>query len=154
MEPERNATSWPPERPARWSAMLPREIGAPRTARRLVDEWLRDAPGGVRDDARAVVSELVTNAVRYGRPPIHLRVERQARGWRIDVADSGYRRFGPRSGTPSGGWGLRVVDALADDWGVADDASRVWCRLHSPSSAQEPARHADVVAAIGTRTRG
>lgn len=115
--------------------MLPKEAGAVRTARSAVEEWLSDAPPRVRDDARSVVTELVSNAVRYGRPPIHLRIERHPEDWRIDVADAGNRRFGPRDRTREGGWGLRIVGALAESWGVADDASRVWCRLRDEPAA-------------------
>lgn len=109
--------------------MLPGELGAARTARAAVDDWLRDAPADVRADARSIVSELITNAVQHGRPPIQLRVERRASGWHIDVADAGAHR--PRRGPagPRGGWGLHIVGALADRWGIAEDASRVWCEL-------------------------
>lgn len=122
--------------------MLPQDIGAVRSARAAVDDWLRDAPARTRDDARSVVTELVSNAVRYGRPPIQLKVERQAHDWRIDVADAGNRRFGPRSRAPGGGWGLRIVGALADSWGIAEDASRVWCRLRRDVAADAAAPHA------------
>jgi anti-sigma regulatory factor (Ser/Thr protein kinase) len=111
--------------------MLPQEAGAVRTARTSVEQWLGDAPARVRDDARSVVTELVSNAVRYGRPPIHLGIERHGGEWHIDVADSGNRRFGPRAGNEQGGWGLRIVGALAEDWGIAEDASRVWCVLRA-----------------------
>ena len=123
--------SWLPEGPSRWSVMLPQEAGAVRTARTSVEQWLHDAPARVRDDARSVVTELVSNAVRYGRPPIQLKIERQAHGWHIDVSDSGNRRFGPRARNEEGGWGLRIVGALAEDWGIAEDASRVWCILRA-----------------------
>jgi anti-sigma regulatory factor (Ser/Thr protein kinase) len=111
--------------------MLPQEVGAVRTARTSVEQWLQDAPARVRDDARSVVTELVSNAVRYGRPPIHLEIERHAGEWHIDVADSGNRRFGPRARGDQAGRGLRIVGALAADWGIADDASRVWCVLRA-----------------------
>ena len=123
--------SWPPGVPARWSLMLPKEAPAVRTARGAVETWLADAPASLRDDARSVVTELVGNAIQYGEPPIQLRVERTVKGFRIDVADAGAHRprRGPRAG--GSGWGLRIVDAIADSWGVADDASRVWCLLRA-----------------------
>jgi anti-sigma regulatory factor (Ser/Thr protein kinase) len=129
MEPEPITKSWPPGAPSRWSLMLPGDAPAVRTARAAVEEWLDDAPKRVRDDARSVVTELVSNAERYGRPPILLRVERTPSDWRIDVADAGAQRPRTVAGRASGGWGLRIVDAIAERWGIADDASRVWCRL-------------------------
>jgi len=118
--------------------MLPRDVPAARTARAAVEGWLRDAPPNVRDDARSVVTELVANAVRYGRPPIQLKVERGADHWRIDVADAGSQRAWRRRGARGSGWGLRIVGALADSWGIAEDASRVWCRL--PADADPAGR--------------
>jgi anti-sigma regulatory factor (Ser/Thr protein kinase) len=108
---------------------LPKDAPAVRTARAAVERWLQDAPARVRDDARYVVTELVSNAVRYGRPPIQLRIERNAEDWRIDVADAGTQRPRNAPAGPEGGWGLRIVGGLAASWGAADDASRVWCRL-------------------------
>jgi anti-sigma regulatory factor (Ser/Thr protein kinase) len=125
MQSDPATPSWPPEERSRWFVMLPQEAGAVRTARTSVEHWLGDAPARVRDDARSAVTELVSNAVRYGRPPIHLKIERHGGEWHIDVADSGNRRFGPRARNDQGGWGLRIVCALAEDWGIADDASRV-----------------------------
>jgi anti-sigma regulatory factor (Ser/Thr protein kinase) len=138
MAPGRFEKSWPPAAPARWSLTLPGDLAAVRTARASVDGWLGDAPRDVRDAARSVVTELVSNAVRHGRAPIQLRVERRAHGWHIDVADAGALR--PRRGPagPQGGWGLTIVEALADRWGVAENASRVWCELDAEHPAVGP----------------
>ena len=109
--------------------MLPKEIGAARTARRAVEGWLADAPPQTRADALSVVTELVANAVEHGRPPIWVRLERQSTHWMLNVADAGDvdRRRGGRF--PATGWGFRIVDLLAESWGVEDDGSRVWCHL-------------------------
>ena len=106
-----------------------------RTARAAVEEWLAGSPPRLRDDARSVVTELIGNAVRYGQPPIRLAVERTARGLRIDVADAGARRPTYRPAAPTTGWGLRIVDALAKRWSIADNASRVWCVLERDDAA-------------------
>jgi len=52
-----------------------------------------------------VVTELVGNAVRYGEPPIMLRMERTARGLRIDVPDAGAQRPAYSGTAPIAGWG-------------------------------------------------
>jgi hypothetical protein len=31
-----------------------------------------------------------------------------------------------------GGWGLRIVEQLADDWGVLEGSTRVWFQLARP----------------------
>jgi anti-sigma regulatory factor (Ser/Thr protein kinase) len=112
--------------------MLPKDVPAVRTARTAVEECLTGMPVQLRDDARSVVTELVANAVRHGEPPIRVTIERQAHGVRIDVSDAGAHRplYSPRG--PDTGWGLRIVDALAVAWNIADNASRVWCVLEWP----------------------
>jgi anti-sigma regulatory factor (Ser/Thr protein kinase) len=89
------------------------------------------------DDVRLLVSELVTNSVRHSAPPAGSKVELTVSATpdivRVTVTDAG-RGFDPtpRSAprTKAGGWGLHLVDRLADRWGV--DRSRgaaVWFEL-------------------------
>jgi anti-sigma regulatory factor (Ser/Thr protein kinase) len=88
-------------------------------------------------DVRLLVSELVTNAVRHARlapgDVIHLIVEIGARALRVEVHDPG-GGFVPREPAPDparpSGWGLYLVDELADRWGVdSDEATLVWFEL-------------------------
>jgi len=74
--------------------MLPREPGAARTARAAVENWLASAPAAVRDDARSLVTELVANAIEFGRPPIQVRMERKPTYWLLEVADVARLRGG------------------------------------------------------------
>ena len=37
-----------------------------------------------------------------------------------------------RTRSAHGGWGLKIVEQLSDDWGVLDGSARVWFRLGSP----------------------
>jgi anti-sigma regulatory factor (Ser/Thr protein kinase) len=114
----------------RWTVMLPKDAPAVRTARQAVERWLDGEDPRVLDDARHVVTELVSNAVRYGRPPIELSVRRGGDALRIEVADAGVKRpHANEEPGPDGGWGLQIVGGLSDRWGVADDASRVWCEV-------------------------
>ncbi|MGI5256990.1 ATP-binding protein [Streptomyces angustmyceticus] len=76
------------------------------------------------DDITVCVSELVTNAVRHGSPAGHLilvRVIVNEMLLRIEVHDAGASP--PRLQAPAdddqAGRGLFLVDALADDWGIA-----------------------------------
>jgi anti-sigma regulatory factor (Ser/Thr protein kinase) len=114
----------------RWTVMLPKDAPAVRTARQAVERWLDGEDPRVLDDARHVVTELVSNAVKYGRPPIELGVRREGAALRIEVADAGVKRPHEADAPgPDGGWGLRIVGGLSDRWGVDDDASRVWCEV-------------------------
>jgi len=107
--------------PLRRSVRLPGDVSAPRVARDAVEKWLCDADPEVRRDARSVVSELVTDALRQGSSPIEVSLEQRG-GWaRIEVADAG-GGSGRQSAEP---WAQRVLEGLAARWGSRDDA-HVW----------------------------
>jgi anti-sigma regulatory factor (Ser/Thr protein kinase) len=109
--------------------MLPRDVPAVRTARASVERWLEGHDARVREEARAIVTELVANAVRHGRPPIELSLQERGDTLRIVVADAGARRPKATEPGPRGGWGLQIVGGLAARWGIDEDASSVWCEL-------------------------
>jgi anti-sigma regulatory factor (Ser/Thr protein kinase) len=68
---------------------LPHDVSAPRLARRhsaaLLDRW---HARGLTEPVLLVVSELVTNAVIHGRPPLRLALRRMQAAVRIEVADA------------------------------------------------------------------
>jgi anti-sigma regulatory factor (Ser/Thr protein kinase) len=110
---------------------LPRSSDAPRQARQLV----RDLVSPERaHDATLLVSELVTNAVKYGpeEETISLIIGHGDGRTRFTVHDLG---LGPlpemraEDDPAPGGHGLRLVDALADRWGVERGSTRVWFEL-------------------------
>src|SRR3954471_12184343 len=72
-----------------WTVRLPADASAPGAARAALDEWLVDVAAEGRRDARCVVSELVANAIREGRPPIELSVRASDGRIRVEVADGG-----------------------------------------------------------------
>ena len=80
------------------------------------------------DESEIVVSELVSNACRHGSGRIELRVHSDADGVEASVHDEGVAQTiaSPVPRPERGGWGLLLVDRLADSWGVEDGASRVW----------------------------
>jgi anti-sigma regulatory factor (Ser/Thr protein kinase) len=107
--------------------------GAPAAARnRLHGLGLSDVQC---DAVRLLTSELVTNSVRHAalgpRQLIRLRVLVTDRTVRIEVVDGGAGlRVAMRGADSTGGWGLRLVDALADRWGGArDHGAHVWFEL-------------------------
>ena len=132
--------SWPPDEPARWSIMLPKEAGAARTARRSVDSWLENASPRTRGDAQSIVTELVASAAEFGRPPIWVTLERKPSHWLLQVTDAGaIERAGRGRRLPNAGWGFRIVDVLAESWGIEDHGSRVWCRLPNADATRADA---------------
>ena len=114
-------------------------------ARRFVRRLRMD---GVIEPLTLVVSELVGNAVRHGRPPVQLLIRRVGRGVRVDVHDEA-----PGTGSMDaseapvplpdldapGGRGRFLVDALSAKHGVheiPDDGKEVWAVVE----ADEPRR--------------
>lgn len=101
------------------------------------DELGRAVPGKVLEDATLLVSELVTNAVRHapraGAPEVELRLKLDAERVRVVVSDPGAGFVAePRlpTASESSGWGLYLVDRIADRWGViSKDRNEVWFEI-------------------------
>jgi two-component sensor histidine kinase len=112
---------------------IPRDGTAPRRARLAVEGLATTIAPDLVADVKLLVSELVTNSVKYGSDShvrLRIAVERR-RAVRVDVSDRG-GGFVPVRGLPaseSGGWGLNLVQNLADHWGVAQGASHVWFEI-------------------------
>jgi anti-sigma regulatory factor (Ser/Thr protein kinase) len=111
---------------------------APSLARAVVSAELGPAVSAkVLEDATLLVSELVTNAVRHapreGVPEIELRLKVDPARVRVVVSDPGAGFVAePRLPTAaeSSGWGLYLVDRIADRWGViTKDRSEVWFEI-------------------------
>jgi anti-sigma regulatory factor (Ser/Thr protein kinase) len=115
---------------------LPCDPGAPAAVRQALADV--DEAGWPVGDAMLIASELVTNAVLHsGCSADHtVSVRASQRGNRILIAvhDPGLSRrpAEPRrhEGSAFGGWGLRIVEQLADRWGAErPDGYRVWAEL-------------------------
>lgn len=86
------------------------------------------------DRVALVVSELVTNAVRYGKDPVELSLHRRAKDLRVDVADGVPTTQAAHAGPSVGdfaesGRGLAIVRAVADsfDWVDVPDDGKIAC---------------------------
>lgn len=115
------------------------ELG-PASARSAVRDWA-GATGhrDLADDLALVVSELVTNAVRYGSPPVVVELEDGEQTVTVAVADSGGGRPRARQADSDdeGGRGLLLVELLAAETGVRADppGKTVWAALSGPPPA-------------------
>jgi anti-sigma regulatory factor (Ser/Thr protein kinase) len=99
----------------------PTAAGAARTALREAGV-VEGLPEAVRSDVELLVSEVVTNSVRHARThDVVLGVERDDDRVMVRCYDDGPGFSGARR-APShfgeGGFGLMLVDRLADRWGI------------------------------------
>jgi anti-sigma regulatory factor (Ser/Thr protein kinase) len=112
-----------------FTAELPRDAASVRAARQLVAIHAPGLGDSQLTDACLMVSELVTNALVHGAGAISIRIAAAPERVTIEVADEGDGdgdvALAPVPG-PSGGWGLRVVDELAEGWGSHAGSTRVW----------------------------
>jgi anti-sigma regulatory factor (Ser/Thr protein kinase) len=109
----------------------PESIGR---ARAHVRRSLRDIlPQRRLADVELLTSELFTNAVRHAQltegDPIGLGIDINPRTVRVSIIDAGaglrFEGVDPRG--REGDWGLFLVEALADRWGIDDWAPfTVW----------------------------
>lgn len=111
----------------------PEAIGA---ARNSLDGLTDVMTAPVLEDARLIVSELVTNCVRHAglKPgdPIRVRAMPDGDRLRLEVSDAGrgFRLSGPPQPSNGSGWGLFLVDRIAARWGVLrDPVTVVWAEL-------------------------
>ena len=114
---------------AELSVELPRTAEAPYLARRALADMEGVAPE-LLPDLRLLVSELITNSVKYGgEGPVRLEVTADGGKVRAEIIDQGAgftpkRRDGDLDKV--GGWGLHLVDELTSEWGTYEGSTHVW----------------------------
>ena len=115
---------------------LPKSAEAPAIARDALRRLEGYVPPDVVEDATLLVSELVSNSVKYGgEGQIRLEVDARPDRLRAEIVDQG-DGFDPEKRADrhlnladEGGWGLHLVETLADDWGVHEGSTHVWFEL-------------------------
>lgn len=122
----------------RVALQLPPTPTAPRVAREAVVAFAHRCSEDLLDQARLILSELVTNSVRHaGLGPsdsILVRLSVADGRLRGSVHDPG-EPFGgvgaERAPDPNpGGFGLHIVSTLARDWGIREGhGNEVWFEL-------------------------
>ncbi|MEU9890627.1 ATP-binding protein [Sphaerisporangium sp. NPDC051011] len=99
-----------------------------------------DLPGGndLADDIVLAATEVLSNAVIYGRPPIRLTLRMSGETLCAEVTDHGAGLPERRSEEDDAehGRGLTIVEALCDEWGVRSafdgQAKTIWFRKKCP----------------------
>ena len=118
------------------------EAAAVGEARRALDRLASFLLPAKLEDARLVVSELVTNSVRHGglSPDDQISLSVRASGGsvrgRVCNPQRGFEKpweLGPRPDM-TGGWGLSIVEKISDRWGIERNGKRqalvcVWFEL-------------------------
>jgi anti-sigma regulatory factor (Ser/Thr protein kinase) len=113
---------------------IPRDPHAPAVARRAVERLEGSVDDDLIPEIKLLVSELITNSVKYGgEGAITLKVDADRPSKvRAEVIDQG-AGFIPvardRPATEVGGWGLHLVQTLANRWGVHEGSTHVWFEI-------------------------
>ena len=112
-----------------------RELPVSREAPALARSFLRKATcvehhKEVVEDAVLLVSELVTNSVLHGGPPVVVAVDCAEHSLEVRVRDGSTGMPAPRSArrTDENGRGLALVAEMSAEWGVdpVADGKNVW----------------------------
>ncbi|MEV7521570.1 ATP-binding protein [Streptomyces sp. NPDC091371] len=118
-----------------------------RLARQLalveLHDWEIPESTALSADAGLLVAELAANAVTHGRVPgrdFGLRMTLLEGVLRVEVSDARRDRrpvVRPREYLAESGYGLRIVEAVAADWGVVDRVvgKTVWAELSRRAAA-------------------
>ena len=135
----------PPDRPPDVELPFDHDPDAPRRARREIRRLVRDPDDPIADAVVLSASELVTNTLVHTddggtmrawdpQPDVPLRLEVEDHDPTIPIAQTN-----PDPERP-GGRGLKIVEDVADEWGVhpTDSGKVVWAEFdrnqHTPDN--------------------
>ncbi|WP_328551858.1 SpoIIE family protein phosphatase [Streptomyces sp. NBC_00358] len=133
--------AFPPDQVATWSLdSVPAAASAARHhARDLLAKWHVDEE--VAFATELIVSELVTNAVRYGAPPIRLRLVKDST-ITCEVSDTGGAapRLRHARTVDEGGRGLFICAQMSHNWGIRYTAQgkTIWTEQTLPQNTRRP----------------
>jgi len=118
-----------------FSFQFPPAEDAPAQARAALEVFDQIFSQDVLEDLQLVVSELVTNSVKFGSArPITLAMaignDGVVKGEVIDQGDGERAKVEMTvEPTVAGGWGLHLVDQVAVRWGVHEGSTHVWFEI-------------------------
>jgi anti-sigma regulatory factor (Ser/Thr protein kinase) len=126
------------------NASFPPATNAPHDVRAFVRDLLREWDAeDLAMPTEILVSELVSNVVRHANSTIDLDVSFHDNTLSVEVRDGSSIVPAIRDlADAEGGFGLRIVEAVADEWGVTQftGGKAVWFKLsrHGDESAKTP----------------
>lgn len=116
--------------------LLPPTPDSPAAARDAMGRFAGLVGEEILENLRLIVSELVTNSYRHaamrGDERLEVRAGLRDGVLRLEVQDPGSGFASPTEPTPhaESGWGLYLVDHIADRWGVNRGRfTEVWAEL-------------------------
>jgi len=120
--------------PSDLSVELPRTAEAPSLARKALENLNHRVDADRMADVRLLVSELVTNSVKYGgEGPVRLEVSTRPDRLRAEIVDQGVG-FTPKARDRDledvGGWGLHLTEELTERWGTHEGSTHVWFEMN------------------------
>jgi anti-sigma regulatory factor (Ser/Thr protein kinase) len=131
------STTHPGDTWAELTVTVPASPEAGLELRRAIRSLGRYCGPKVADDVELLVTELATNGVKHAeincdgnRITLVARVDHDV--LRVSVRDrgTGFEPDRPRARSEPGGWGLVLVEGIADRWGVEHEPSTtVWFEL-------------------------
>jgi anti-sigma regulatory factor (Ser/Thr protein kinase) len=110
---------------------FPRDRSCAAAARRAIESAAGDLlSASALDDLKLVATELVDNAYLHGRGQIGLVLRRREDRLLLEVIDQGSgQAIKIREEAPDGGWGLRILDQIAERWGAYEGTTHVWAEI-------------------------
>jgi anti-sigma regulatory factor (Ser/Thr protein kinase) len=126
--------SWKVIRMPSQTASFPAVPRSVSNARHFTSDRLYEygCPVATVEAAELLVSELASNAVRHAHTPFTVAVTPRDHEVTVAVFDCGAGRPVLREPDAWGGRGLRIVTALAQDWGVCPHADGKTVYFHLP----------------------
>jgi anti-sigma regulatory factor (Ser/Thr protein kinase) len=117
------------------SLTLDGNTDAAATARAALGRLRADIDPPLMETLRLLITELITNSVKHARSDsVHMRVLVRPSSVLTEVVDGGPGFDPETTGVPRadrGGWGLFLVERLADSWGAGHEggSTKVWFEL-------------------------
>jgi Histidine kinase-like ATPase domain len=113
-------------------------VEAPALGRQALNEVLVDVSPRTLHDAKLLLTEVMTSAIRDGglgnEDAISILIRDSESRVEVEVSNAGtaFDSTALRSRSREAGWGLLLLDRIAEDWGVRDGPPgdvAVWFRL-------------------------